>query len=92
MVYDQIHSNTAQGLPERVSGSLRRMVEGSWLDSYTTIEGMDYVFSRVAKRAKFDSNIITATQDLIKHEDALHEGFHNFFPDIQNHVLTFCSR
>ncbi len=67
-----------------------RMVDGNWLDSYTTIEGMDYVFSRVAKRAKFDSNILTATKDLIELEDALNEGFHSFFPDMQTRVKEFC--
>lgn len=89
VIYDHIRSSDLSGLPEKVQGSLQRMAAGSWLDSYTTIEGMDYVFSRVAKRVKFDSNMLTATKDLLAHEDALHEGFHDFFPDIQAHVLDF---
>lgn len=89
-VYHQIKSADLIDLPEKVQGSLGRMVEGNWLDSYTTIRGMDYVFSRVALRAKFDSNILTATRDLLELEEALDEGFHAFFPDIQARVKEFC--
>ena len=90
LAYHQINNADLSGLPTKVQGSVLRMVEGNWLDSYTTISGMDYVFSRVALRAKFDSNILTATKDLIELEDALNEGFHAFFPDMQARVSEFC--
>jgi len=77
-------------LNEKVQGSIGRMVDGDWLEGYTTIKGMDYVFSRVANRAKFASNILTATKDLVDLEDELTEGFHAFFPDMQAKVKEFC--
>lgn len=90
MVYHQITSADKVRLPEKVQGSLGRMVDGDWLKGYTTIDGMKYVFSRVAVRAKFDSNILTATDDLIALEDELTKLFHDFFPDIRKHVEDFC--
>lgn len=89
-IYHQLSSSDLSVLPEKVQGSLGRMIDGDWLQGYTTIEGMKYVFSRVAKRAKFASNILTATDDLIAIEDEMTELFHQFFPDIQKHVSEFC--
>lgn len=90
MVYHQISSVDTTALPEKVQDRITRMVEGNWLESYTTIKGMDYVFSRVAHRAKFDSNIVRATEDLIANKKAFNQDFNEFFPDIQAHVSAFC--
>ena len=69
-------------LPEPLQKRLPTMIANNWLTHYNTLEGVQFAFESIAKRAKFPSNIATATDDLVAHLDFFQAAFDNFFPDL----------
>lgn len=89
LVYKDIDANT-KPLPTYAADRLQRMLSGDWLEGYTTSKGMNYVFGRVAERAKFENNLADAMTDFYDHQDALQRDFDLFFPEIIEMVNDQC--
>jgi acyl carrier protein phosphodiesterase len=66
-----------------------RMIADDFLLQYGTQEGIEKTFMRLARRAKFKSNFVTAFQDLEQNFDEINEGFLIFFPEIISEVKMY---
>jgi acyl carrier protein phosphodiesterase len=76
--------------PERLKKMTHDMVSGHFLRSYTSLEGLDYTFSRMKKRFKFQSNIDKAVEDLKINYMMIEIYFNEFFPDMIKVVKEYC--
>jgi acyl carrier protein phosphodiesterase len=79
--YGQLARNF-EVMPEKVSWIFDRMIADNWLVGYQFEEKIEYTFERLAKRVKYDHNMLNAINDLIQHKEALNEDFKLFFPDL----------
>ena len=77
-------------LPLKMQKYVPNMIANDWLQKYGTMEGMQYTFERMDKRAKFKSNFSNAVSHLQKDYDLYNEAFNLFFPDVQQMVAEFC--
>ena len=81
-VYDLL-DNKSDILPERINYMLKYMVPQNWLLNYANFEGLRKVFRGMANRAKFDSKMENAVEDLQENYELFEEEFTNFFPDLK---------
>jgi acyl carrier protein phosphodiesterase len=58
------------------------MVNGDFLESYTTIEGLTFTLNRLERRLKFHSNLAFAVLDLKENLNQFTASFNLFFPEI----------
>lgn len=70
-------------LPEKTSLHVSRLVEGQFLNSYKSIEGLKFVLNRMDIRAKFPSNFINAVDLIEKDYEVIAEKFVVFYKDLQ---------
>ena len=49
---------------------------------YSTVEGIDVIFNRMAKRTKFNSNLENASIELVKNYKSYENEFSLFFPEL----------
>ncbi len=63
-----------------------KMVAGQWLRGYQSIAGIDYVFSRLKKRARFENNFEKAAKQLEAEYPSFEQTFYLFFPELQAYV------
>jgi len=71
-----------QYLPERFKKFTPIMIEGNWLLSYASIEGIQLVLDGMNKRTKGKSKMNTATTELRAHYDEFETEFTQFFADL----------
>lgn len=81
MTYARIRGELAIAPPD-IAARLERMVEHEWLKSYTTKEGMEYVFSRLSERTKSKRDFSNAVPLLYQHLDEYNLEFNLFFPQL----------
>ncbi|MEO1253684.1 MAG: acyl carrier protein phosphodiesterase, partial [Bacteroidota bacterium] len=62
------------------------MSRDNWLYHYKFIEGIDRALSGLSRRTKFESKMEEAALALEENYDAYGREFHEFFPDLRNHV------
>ncbi|NNF33569.1 MAG: DUF479 domain-containing protein [Saprospiraceae bacterium] len=79
-----------QTFPERLQKMTHDMVSGHFLRSYTSMEGLEYTFSRMKKRFKFKSNIDKAVEDLQDHYTEIEICFKEFYPEMMEVVKVYC--
>jgi acyl carrier protein phosphodiesterase len=79
--YRQLERNLGV-MPEKVAWIFERMIADNWLIGYQFEERIEYTFERLAKRVKYEHNMLNAIDDLIEHKEALNEDFKTFFPDL----------
>ena len=70
-------------LEPRLRAVLPRMREENWLESYTTIEGLELTFGRVASRSPRFGPIAGAADDLGSEYRSFARCFEKFLPDAQ---------
>jgi acyl carrier protein phosphodiesterase len=58
------------------------MIEGNWLLSYATIDGIQLVLNGMNRRTKGRSKMNEATKELNAHYDAFEADFTIFFKDL----------
>ncbi len=60
------------------------MIERNWLTSYQTVEGIQFAFDNLSKRAAYDKNFHLAGSVLVKNESDFLIDFDIFFPELIN--------
>ena len=69
-------------IPERFKKLTPIMIEGNWLLSYATIDGIQLVLDGMNRRTKGRSKMNEATKELKEHYDAFEEEFTLFFKEL----------
>lgn len=75
--------------PERSRTKVLGMVNGDFISSYQSLEGMNFVFERMDRRTRFPSRFVDATAQLRKDEDLFTEEFLRFFPLMEEKAKAF---
>ncbi|MBC3541671.1 ACP phosphodiesterase [Rufibacter sediminis] len=73
-------------LPERVLHFLPYMVRQNWLVSYAQVDGITRALQGLSSRAKFDSNMEVAGEELLENYGFYQAEFERFFPQLQAYV------
>ncbi|WP_370089343.1 ACP phosphodiesterase [Ekhidna sp.] len=76
-------------LPKGVVHMLSYMARDNWLYNYQFIEGIDKALTGMSRRTKYENKMDEASQALIDHYEDYKQEFHQFFPELQNHVKNF---
>ena len=79
----------SESIPRTVVSMLQYMKAANWLYNYQFIEGINKALVGMARRTKFDSKMEEAAESLTTHYDAFGEEFHQFIPDLFQHVKDF---
>jgi acyl carrier protein phosphodiesterase len=82
----QVTEKYLEILPAEIQKMLPYMQKDNWLYNYQTINGMKRVFEGMASRTKFNSNMLTAPEDLQNDYEFYQQEFKMYFPDVQ----AFC--
>lgn len=85
-VYDTLWTQKHE-FPLSVEKKAHSMVTHKFLDAYTSKEGMNGVFRRVAERAKFPNEMLQAMDHLLDMRTEFDLEFHTFFAELQKFVL-----
>ena len=75
-------------LPDKLKNILPKITSENWLCSYKQISGINLTFVRLSKRLKWENNLATASNELIKNYTELESDFLSFFPQLINYVET----
>lgn len=89
---DEIYSfleNYYDIFPERTRQFYGYMTQNDILCSYAQIEGIDRVMKGMSRRTRFESGMESAAEELELHYESYQIEFCEFFPQIQQHILTF---
>lgn len=70
-------------MPEKSKRFFQYMSQYDLLFNYSKPEGIERVLSGMAKRARFQSNMEKATDDLLKDYSKYENDFREFFPELQ---------
>lgn len=70
-------------LPNEVKYMMTYMVKGNWLVNYSKIEGIHKALSGMAHRAKFDSKMEEASENLRNSYAEFESDFFLFFPELK---------
>ena len=71
--------------PDRSRHFYSYMVTHNILESYSSIEGITIVLEQMAKRAKFESNMELAGNELVRGYRSYESEFREFMPELQYH-------
>jgi acyl carrier protein phosphodiesterase len=71
-----------QVLPDRFKKLTPIMIEGNWLLSYASIEGVQSVLNGMNRRTQGRSKMNEATRELIEHYSAFESDFKAFFSEL----------
>lgn len=71
-------------LPERAAWVLKHMIQGDWLTSYQSIEGIDRVLRGMARRTSFPSGMEYAADALNEHYKDFEAEFRVLFHDLKS--------
>ncbi len=79
-------------IPLKMNKMVHSMTSRDWLSNYRFEENLQWAFNGLAKRAKFDSQMEKALEDLMdNYGDYLNE-FMLFFPEIITHCKAFLAQ
>lgn len=81
-ILDKRMDEIPAGLRKNVPG----MIQGNWLESYKTKEGLLYTLQRMDKRANFPSKFTQAADHLQQDYKLFEEEFNVFFPELISHI------
>jgi acyl carrier protein phosphodiesterase len=76
-------------IPFKMNRLVHSMSSRDWLSNYRFEENLKWAFSGLAKRAKFESKMEYAFDDLIENYKEFTEEFLLFFPQIIEHCADF---
>lgn len=66
----------------RIQKKVRNMIDGDFLTTYNTMDGLDFILEQMDRRTKFTSNFREARSILERDYDRFNEEFLEFFPEI----------
>jgi len=64
----------------------RRMIDYDWFGSYRELDAIAESLDRVAARIRFSNSFDNAIEDLRRNELLIHQGFLEFYPQLQRHI------
>ncbi|GAA5039568.1 ACP phosphodiesterase [Marivirga lumbricoides] len=73
-------------LPKRTQHMLPHMIAHDWLFNYQFFDGIQRVMQGMASRTKFNSKMDQSINELKLYHDEFRIEFHEFFPDLIQHV------
>ena len=76
-------SENIELLPPRFKKLTPIMIEGNWLLSYATVEGIQLVLNGMNRRTKGRSQMNESTKELKEHYEAFEEDFTVFFKELK---------
>jgi acyl carrier protein phosphodiesterase len=76
-------------LPSRSKYLLPFMISQNWLVGYGHFYSLERVFKGMARRARFESGMEHAVDDLKKNYPEYEQEFRQFFPEIILHIKDF---
>lgn len=76
-------------MPEKSKRFFHYMTEYDILFNYSKTEGIQRVLSGMARRARFQSNMEKATDDLVRDHQVYEKDFRLFFPELQKFCKQF---
>ena len=74
--------NYSEQLPEDIQKMLFFLVRDDWFLKYKSVDGLDNILKKMAKRTRFESKMDVATKDLELHYVELKHNFFIFMPDL----------
>jgi acyl carrier protein phosphodiesterase len=89
MYVQQVYSLIQQHhdlLPPRVQHLFPYMRRQNWLESYAKLEGIAQTLSGMSRRAKFESGMETAAEELQQNYSLYAQEFEAFFPELVQYV------
>jgi acyl carrier protein phosphodiesterase len=87
-VYD-IFEKHKEIIPFKMNKLVHSMSSRDWLSNYRFEENLNWAFKGLANRAKFESNMENALEDLMENYGAFFDEFMEFFPQIIAHCHKF---
>jgi acyl carrier protein phosphodiesterase len=85
----QIMDEHKSVLPEHVLRILPYMKKDNWLLNYGTFYGMEQSLNGLARRARYESNMEQAMDELKEFYTEFDTEFRAFFPDLKSYAETF---
>ncbi len=85
--YDNI-SSLWYIMPEPMQHVMKYMIRENWLQSYSTLDGIDNVLNRLSSRIRFENKLVGAVEEVEYNHQKLEEGFLAFFPTLKEYVET----
>lgn len=73
-------------LPEKSAQFSKYMIRYNILEAYSRLEGIDKVLKGMSQRAKFESKMEHAIEELQEHYVLFEKEFTSFFPELQQYV------
>ena len=70
-------------LPPKTNAQVEGLLKHKYLESYGSIKGLDYVLTRMDKRAHFPSNFIKGRTDLYQNMELFTNEFKRFIIDVK---------
>lgn len=65
----------------------QRMIKYDWFGSYQELDSIAQALDRVAERIRFNNQFDNSIVELQRNHEMIREGFFEFFPQLQLHVL-----
>ena len=78
-----ILSDQKHRLPEKTSLHIGRLIDGKFLNSYKSLDGLAYVLKRMDVRAQFPSRFINAIEIIEKDNEVITEKFLSFYKELK---------
>jgi acyl carrier protein phosphodiesterase len=82
--YQSLHDNY-EILSERTKGLMPIMMKENWLATYQTVEGIEYILTRMDNRTKNESKMRFANEELLEFYPEFEQEFTTFFEDLRIH-------
>lgn len=81
--------NHRQYIPVRLEKTVMSMVNHHFLNSYTSVKGIEHTFARIEKRAKFETGFDQASEVMMDMKQDLNHDFNLFFPELLEATQQF---
>ena len=85
--YQRMHEGQAMMPHDDMRRVTRRMIEFDWFGSYRDIDAVAESLDRVAARIRFANEFDNAIEDLQRNHEMICQGFLEFYPQLQRHVV-----
>ena len=86
-LYRRMHAGHHLMPSENMRHVTRRMIEYDWFGSYQELDAIAEALDRVAARIRFANQFDNAIEDLQRNHNMIRDGFFEFYPQLQQHVL-----
>jgi acyl carrier protein phosphodiesterase len=86
-LYRRMHAGHHMMPGENMRQVTRRMIEYDWFGSYRELDATAEALDGVAARIRFANRFDNAIEDLQRNHDMIRDGFFEFYPQLQQHVL-----